>query len=142
MCSMRSVATEPESGMIVLDTSAVVEVLVNPERPPPLVERLAGAGSLHAPHLLDTEVVAALRRLALGGVISEDRATDALRDFSRLAMTRYPAAPMLLEIWDLRSRMTAYDATFLALAEALRCPLVTCDARMARAGTSQRVEAF
>ena len=117
--------------MIVVDTSAIVASLVGRPSIPALTARLMEAGSLHAPHLLDIEFAAALRGLVLGGVITADRATDAITDFRRLPVSRYSAEPLLSEIWQLRHNLTAYDANFVALAHVLRCPLVTCDSKIA-----------
>lgn len=129
--------------MLVIDTSAVLAALV--ARPPAtgLVERLARDGDLHGPHLIDTEVLHSLRRLTITGEISEDRATDARTDFAELALVRYPHHPLSDRVWELRHNLTAYDATFVALAEALAVPLVTCDARLASApGHRAHVELF
>jgi predicted nucleic acid-binding protein len=120
--------------VIVSDTSAVLECLAGVDTDRRLLERLASAGALHAPHLIDVEVLAALRGLVLGSRISEDRAHDARRDFASLRVIRYPIIGIADRVWALRHRMTPYDASFVALAEALRCPLVTCDGRMARSG--------
>ncbi len=129
--------------MLVVDTSAVLAALF--ARPPAtgLVERLARDGDLHGPHLIDTEVLHSLRRLTITGEISEDRATDARSDFAELALVRYPHHPLSNRVWELRHNLTAYDATFVALAEALAVPLVTCDARLASApGHQAHVELF
>lgn len=116
--------------MIVVDTSAIVNALVARPAPERLVDRLADAGSLHAPHLLDVEVTAALRGLVLGGRLAADRASDALTDYLRLPIVRYSVEPLLPQVWALRDRLTAYDATFVALAQALGRPLVTCDRKV------------
>jgi predicted nucleic acid-binding protein len=119
--------------VLVVDTSAVIGALVG--RPPSdeVIERLATDSDLSAPHLLDVEFLHALRRLALGGQLSEDRAADARGDFADLAITRYEHTVVADRIWQLRHGLTAYDAAFVALAELLDAPLVTCDARLARA---------
>jgi predicted nucleic acid-binding protein len=119
--------------VLVVDTSAVIGALVG--RPPSgeVIERLATDSDLSAPHLLDVEFLHALRRLALGGQLSEDRAADARGDFADLAITRYEHTVVTDRIWQLRHGLTAYDAAFVALAELLDAPLVTCDARLARA---------
>lgn len=120
--------------MLVVDTSAVLEAIVAREPAPGLIQRLAQDGDLHAPHLIDTEVLHALRRLTLHRDLSDERAADARADFAELAIVRYPHEPFNDRVWDLRHNLTAYDATFIALAEALDAALVTCDARLAAAG--------
>jgi predicted nucleic acid-binding protein len=119
--------------VIVVDTSAVIAVLAERPRIDALEVRLAADGDLHAPHLIDVEVVHALRGLVLGRKITEDRAADALTDFADLAIIRYPHASLTDRMWALRANLTAYDAAFVALAEALAVPLVTCDATLASA---------
>ena len=129
--------------MLVVDTSAVIAALAG--RPPnhAVVERLGGDGDLAAPHLLDVEVLHALRRLVLGHRLGEDRAADARDDLAALAITRYQHTLVADRVWELRHGLTAYDATFVALAELLGAPLVTCDARLARAsGHRATVELF
>jgi predicted nucleic acid-binding protein len=119
--------------VLVVDTSAVIGALTG--RPPSdaVIERLAADGDLAAPHLLDIELLHALRRLVLGRQLSEDRAADARGDFGDLAITRYEHTVVADRIWQLRHGLTASDAAFVALAELLDAPLVTCDARLARA---------
>ena len=119
--------------MLVVDTSAVVGVLVARPRNQHLVDRLGIDGDLHAPHLIDIELLHALRRLVLAGHLGEDRAADARTDFADLAVVRYGHAALADRIWELRHNLTAYDASFVALSEALEVPLVTCDARLADA---------
>jgi predicted nucleic acid-binding protein len=108
-----------------------------------LVDRLNGDPDLHAPHLIDVEILHALRRLVAAESLSEDRATDALRDYGELAIVRYPHQPLMIRIWELRRNLAAYDATFVGLAEALGAPLVTCDSHLAGAqGHDARIELF
>jgi predicted nucleic acid-binding protein len=119
--------------VIVLDTSAAVHCVVATRRDPALLARVAEAGTIHVPHLIDAEVLSALRGLALSRMLSDDRARDAWTDFDNLRLLRYPMSGFAERVWRLRHRMTAYDAAFVALAEALRLPLVTCDRKLAQA---------
>jgi predicted nucleic acid-binding protein len=129
--------------MLVVDTSAVLGALAGADAAPGLVERLSRDGDLHAPHLIDVELLHALRRLSLSGDLSDDRAADVRTDFAELAVVRYPHEELGDRIWELRHNLTAYDAAFVSLAEALGAPLVTCDGRLATApGHVARIELF
>jgi predicted nucleic acid-binding protein len=129
--------------VLVVDTSAALAALVAGEPPAGLVERLAGDGDLHAPHLIDIEILHALRRMTITGELSAERAADARTDFADLALTRYPHHPLGDRIWELRHNLSAYDATFVALAEVLDATLITCDARLAAApGNPAEVQLF
>ena len=129
--------------MIVLDASAVVDLLVAAAPDAELAGRVLADGDLHAPHLVDVEVAQALRRLAAGGSLSADRATDALRDAALLPIVRYPHLALVERAWELRHTLGIYDGVYVALAEMLEVPLVTCDGRIARApGHSATVELF
>jgi predicted nucleic acid-binding protein len=125
--------------VLVVETSAVVAALAG--RPPhgEVVDRLAGDGDLAAPHLLDVEFLQALRRLVLGRQLGEDRAADARDDFAALVIARYEHTLVADRVWELRHGLTAYDAAFVALAELLGVPLVTCDARLADAPGNRAV---
>jgi len=127
--------------VIVVDCAAVVDALTRVEGSDRLRSRLA-TEDLHAPALLDYEVVSALRRLVRRGALSADRAVEALADYDDVALARWSAHHALRHrAWALRENLSAYDATYVALAEALDCPLVTRDARLARApGHDARVE--
>ncbi len=97
-----------------------------------MAERLFTPGeTLHAPHLLDLEVAQVLRRYALAGEMDAIRGLEALEDLADLPLTRYPHDLLLPRIWELRWNLTAYDAAYVALAEALAAPLVTRDAALA-----------
>lgn len=128
--------------MIVLDASAVVELLLGTATGRAIAERLVDPTlSLHAPHLIDVEVAQAMRRYVRRGQLDADAAALALEDLRLLDIERHPHEALLDRVWSLRDNMTAYDAVYVALAEALDSMLLTCDAKLARApGTSRRVE--
>ncbi len=129
--------------MIVLDTSAAIAAIVGVSPHQALLARIADARGIHAPHLIDVEGFSALRGLVKGGKLSGDRASDARRDLADLAIRRYPLAGIADRVWALRNAMSVYDACFVALAEALDCPLVTCDSRLARStGHAADIELF
>ncbi len=118
--------------MIVVDCSAVVDALTGVTGTQQLRSLLA-AEDLHAPSLLDVEVVSALRGLTLRGELSQARAEDLLTDFEDLPLQRWPTADALRRrAFQLRDSISAYDAAYVALAEALDCVLVTRDRRLAR----------
>jgi predicted nucleic acid-binding protein len=119
--------------MLTVDTSAVLAALAERTPDRALVQRLADDGDLHAPHLIDVEILQALRGLVRGGKLSADRAEDVRTDVADLAITRYAHEPLADRVWALRDNLTAYDAVFVALSEALDVPLITCDARLAAA---------
>jgi len=117
---------------MVLDASAVVEWLLGSERGAAVVAALEADpdGVFFAPDLLDVEVVQVFRRLARTAVVSDGRAADSIALLERLPVDRRPALPLLPRMWALRQNLTAYDAAYVALAEALDCALLTCDARI------------
>jgi predicted nucleic acid-binding protein len=128
--------------VIVVDASAVVEYLVREPRNPTLVDRIVRDRS-HAPHLVDVEVAQALRGFLLRGELSTARATEARRDAAEMTIARYPHAPLLARAWELRDSLSTYDAVYVALAELLQAPLVTCDSRLAGAhGHAAKVELY
>jgi predicted nucleic acid-binding protein len=118
--------------VIVVDSAAVVDALTAVTGSEALGDTLA-VEELHAPSLLDFEVVSALRGLTLGSHLSAARAHDALADFDQLPIERWPSAdPLRRRAFALRENLSAYDAAYVALAEALECPLVTRDRRLAK----------
>jgi predicted nucleic acid-binding protein len=128
--------------VIVVDASAMLEALLQTPAAPAVAERLFEEGDpLHAPHLIDLEVTQVLRRHAAIGLIEPVRcraALDALRDFP---LRRYSHDLLLERVWELRHILTAYDAAYVALAEALDATLLTRDRRLAAAsGHHARVE--
>ena len=128
--------------MIVLDASVLLEVLLRMPAGVALEERLLEPEeSLHVPHLVDVEVAQVLRRYALAGEVEAGRCRAALDDLAGLPLTRYPHEFLMSRVWDLRGNLSAYDAVYVALAEALDAPLLTRDRRLANApGHGARVE--
>jgi len=118
--------------VIVADASALLEVLLNSAAAPVVRGHLfAPQQTIHVPHLADLEVAQVLRRHANTTTMGPARARLALQDYMDLPLFRYPHHVLLARIWDLRRNATAYDAAYLALAEALDAPLITCDRAMA-----------
>lgn len=110
-----------------------MELVLNTPAGAAVAERIAPpAESLHAPHLVSVEVAHALRRLAELGSVRTTAASDALRDATDLDIIRYDHEVLLPRVWELRKNLTAYDAVYVALAEALDAPLLTADRRLAR----------
>ena len=123
--------------MLVVDASAVAELLLG--RPPgdSVARQLREHGfDLHAPHLLDVEVLSALRRVVTAGDASPARAEESVADLVDLPIERYGHYELIPRIWELRDNFSTYDAAYIALAEAIAddgAPLLTADARLARA---------
>jgi predicted nucleic acid-binding protein len=130
--------------VIVIDSSIVLEVLLRMPSAAALDKRLFVPGEvLHAPHLIDLEVAQVLRRYTLAGHITSEDGRIALEDFSDFPIRRLPHRILLPRVWELRHNMTAYDAAYVALAEALGAPLLTCDGRLAASpGHDARIELF
>ena len=121
--------------MIVVDASAMVEALVGRSPTAALLDALAG--DISAPHTLDVEVLSVLRGLVLGRKITPAIADQARRDYFAFTIARHELEPLADRIWHLRHQFTAYDASYLALATALGCPLYTCDATLIGAPGSE-----
>lgn len=120
--------------MIVIDASVTVELLLNTRIGKRVAERIADpARALHAPQLLDLEVAQALRRYAAGGTLDPERARQSFEHLGQLEITRWEHPPLLPRVWMLRHNLTAYDAAYVALAEALEAVLLTADRRLAGA---------
>jgi predicted nucleic acid-binding protein len=120
--------------VIVVDASALLEFLLQTPTGARVETRLfRGRGELHAPHLVDVEVTQGLRRLVRVGELSADRAAEAITDLVDLDLHRHAHWELLTRVWELRSHVTAYDAIYIALAEALDARIVTCDAPLSRA---------
>lgn len=128
--------------MIVVDASAIAEFLLQTPVGLRVEARLFGdAEDLHAPHLIDVEVVQALRRLVRAGQVLPERAQEALDDLMLFAIRRHAHVDLVVRAWELRDNLTAYDAMYVALAEATDAPLVTCDGPLgATPGHAARIE--
>ena len=128
--------------MIVIDASAMLETLLRWPVATTLEKRLFEPNqTIHAPHLLDVEVAQVVRRFAANGEIDAERGRAALADLADFPVRRYPHDFLLPRVWDLRNNFTAYDAMYVALAEALDAPLLTRDKRLAAApGHHARIE--
>jgi predicted nucleic acid-binding protein len=128
--------------MIVVDASALVDALLRVPGSEALLDRiLAPRSILSAPHLIDIEVTQVLRRYCLRGEVSTERAAEAVLDLADFPVDRYPHTLLLPRIWHYRDNLSAYDAAYLALADALDCRVVTRDARFANAPPARgRVE--
>ena len=124
--------------MIVLDASVVVELLTNGPLANSVRRRLAERSEpFIVPHLLDVEVVNALRGLVAGQRIDSHRSEQVLRGLAALGAERYAHTRLLGRIWELRHNFTAYDAVYIALAEATGSVLYTCDAKLCKGHRAQ-----
>lgn len=119
--------------MIVIDASALIDLLLRGPAAAAIERRMARREILCAPHLIDAEVAQVLRRFAAAGRLDDRRGREALEDLAALRLRRFPHGRLLPEIWRRRHNLTAYDAAYVALAEALDSPLVTRDRRLAAA---------
>ena len=128
--------------MIVVDASAITEFLLQTPLGLRVEARLfRDTDQLHAPHLLDVEVIQALRRLVRAGDVSPARADETLDDLAALAIRRHSHFDLLERAWELRDHLTAYDAMYVVLAEAIDAVLVTCDGPLAATpGHTARIE--
>ena len=128
--------------MIVLDASVVVELLSNGALADSVRRDLTGSGeSLIVPHLLDVEVASALRKLVAGKRLDSHRSEEFLVGLALLPAERYSHIPLLGRIWELRHNFTAYDAAYIALAEATDSVLYTSDEKLCK-GHRARVTLF
>jgi predicted nucleic acid-binding protein len=128
--------------MIVLDTSAAVDLLIKPAAETvTLRARLRDASTVYAPHLMDAEVANTLRRHLLRGRIDQVAARRALRRLAAMRLTWRPHRPLLGRALALGDQLSAYDAIYVAMAEATGATLLTRDARLAGAtGHRARIE--
>ena len=128
--------------MIVVDASALLEFLLQTSLGARVEARLFGEeDELHAPHLLDVEIAQGLRRLVRTGEVSSGRAGEAIADLIDLDLHRHAHLDLLDRAWKLRDNISAYDAMYVALAEAIEAPIITCDSPLAKApGHRARIE--
>lgn len=117
----------------VADASVVLTWLANPTTDELLRKRLFSRKPIHAPELIDAEVVSGIRGLLIGGKTTIDRALVMLSDFAKMRIIRHATKPYLRRVIELRNNFTAYDALYIALAENLHAPLLTRDAKFSRA---------
>lgn len=115
--------------MIVVDASAALSALLNAGA----ARDALASEQLHAPHLIDSEVASGLRRRVSAQRLDGAAGWLALDTWRRLGMTRYPVFTLLERVWEIRDNLSAYDASYVALAELLGCSLLTADARLSRA---------
>lgn len=118
--------------MIVIESSAMVDALVDDPANPDLLALIADS-ELHAPSLLDYEVASALRGHALGGKLADEQLEDATDDFAELHIERYPLSAMIRDVLDLKDNFTVYEAAYVVLTQALEVPLITADAKLTEA---------
>jgi predicted nucleic acid-binding protein len=123
--------------LIVLDASATVELILQRPDAHRIAARLAAEVAVHVPEHFHIEVLSALRRRALQGLMSERRAAEALDDLHAMRVERHAVLDTVADIWDLRHRLTAYDAAYLAVARRLDAPLLTLDAGLAAVASEE-----
>jgi predicted nucleic acid-binding protein len=130
--------------VIVIDASALLEFLLQTPRGTRVEARMfRDDDEFHAPHLVDVEVTQGLRRLVRAGEVPPGRAAAAIADLVDLDLLRHPHLDLLTRAWRLRENLIAYDAMYVALAEALDAPVVTCNTPLARVpGHRARIEAI
>jgi predicted nucleic acid-binding protein len=128
--------------VIVADASAIIELLLQTSLGVRVEKRVYGRfEEIHAPHLLDVEVVSALRRFVRKGEVLQDRAEEAVEDLGLLRIVRHAHGDLLRRAWELRENVTAYDAMYVALAESIAAPIITCDRPLAgSSGHTARIE--
>lgn len=119
--------------MLVVDASALAPAIVDAGADGASIRARLRSESIAGPDLLRAEVLAVIRKRRIDGALAADQADAAVGDLLDLPLSVFPAAPLLRRAWALRDNLTAYDSFYIALAEALDCPLLTADARLANA---------
>jgi predicted nucleic acid-binding protein len=130
--------------LTVIDCSAMVELLAaGTQAGDAIADRLAAEDSVNAPYVLDGELVSALLGLMRGHKVTERQADAALHSYRTFPIDRHDVLPLWSRIKLLHANLSAYDAQYVALAEALGVPLVTADARIKRSNAARcAVEVF
>lgn len=123
--------------MIVADASAIGDVLLGNRHAPSVRSVLAGHSAIHVPEHFHVELVSMLRSHALRGELGERRRAQALSYLRELRVLRYSVVDLLDPVWELRERLSAYDAAYLALARRLGLLLLTCDRGLAQAARAE-----
>jgi len=119
--------------VVVLDASAAVDLLLGTERASGVAQVLSSVSEVHAPELIDPEVIAVVRRWTLRGWLTVEAGGRAVDELGELALVRHRHVALRRRVWELRNRCSAYDACYVALAETLGAELLTTDARLRRA---------
>ncbi|MBT5756127.1 MAG: type II toxin-antitoxin system VapC family toxin [Acidimicrobiaceae bacterium] len=119
--------------MLVVDASVIAPAIADGGPDGDACRMRIKGQSLAAPDLLRLEAMSVFRRLLANGSLTSQQADNALQDLLDLPLVVYPTAPLQRRGWELRDNVTAYDSSYVALAEALGCPLVTADQRLANA---------
>ncbi|MDO4241065.1 MAG: type II toxin-antitoxin system VapC family toxin [Microbacteriaceae bacterium] len=127
--------------MIVIDASAIIDVVAENERALDILDKIE-TSSLFAPHIIDFEVLSGVRGMLLGRDLDDVKAQSAIDYFYTFDIQRFEAAPLAQRIWELRHQFTSYDASYIALAEHLDCPLITSDKKLATSGHNAEVLVF
>jgi predicted nucleic acid-binding protein len=123
--------------VIVTDASAIGDVLLENHRAPAIEDVLAKHSTLHVPEHFHLELVSMLRSLTLRGELAEHRRLRALDDLHKMRIVRYSGIALHDGVWELRDRLSAYDAAYLALARTLDLSLLTSDAALADAARAE-----
>lgn len=121
------------TNVLVVDASVIAPALADGGTDGDICREKLKGQALAAPDLLRVEVMSVIRRQAATGTVTARQANNAIDDLVGLPILVYPSAPLLHRCWELRANVTSYDASYVALAEALGCILLTADSRLANA---------
>jgi predicted nucleic acid-binding protein len=118
---------------VVIDASVAFAGLVGNSRRSQWAREVLAGDDVVAPELMSVEVLNIFRKAVLAGVLTDSQSRDLLADLPFLIANFLPHTPVLRRVWELHPNLTSYDATYVALAEALGAPLATLDKRLSRA---------